>query len=136
MVKWLRGRRPDTVVKNKDGTTTLEIGGEKLITTTHVIKMLEDMPLREHVARLGNHVENLDGVDEVSLGDDKDRKAWSIKKDEATALRLPPPEDEEPEIVISERVVSRVWWKFEDGVISGCIEATQPAAGTAKEITP
>ncbi len=33
-------------------------------------------------------------------------------------------------------VVSRVWWKFEDGVISGCIEATQPAAGTAKEITP
>ncbi len=34
------------------------------------------------------------------------------------------------------KVVSRVWWKFEDGVISGCIEATQPAAGTAKEITP
>ncbi|WP_428548838.1 cytochrome b/b6 domain-containing protein [Profundibacter sp.] len=37
---------------------------------------------------------------------------------------------------ITATVVSRVWWKFEDGVISGCIEATQPAAGTAKEITP
>ena len=128
VVKWLRGRRPDTVVKNKDGTTTLEIGGEKLITTAHVIKMLEDMPLREHVARLGNHVENLDGVDEVSLGDDKDRKAWSIKRDEATALRLPPPEDEVPEIVISERTV---WlelvtahfhgdykWRFRDGELT------------------
>jgi len=29
------------------------------------------------------------------------------------------------------QVVSRVWWKFEDGVISGCIKTTQPAAGTA-----
>jgi hypothetical protein len=27
--------------------------------------------------------------------------------------------------------VSRSWWKFEDGVISGCIKTTQTAAGAA-----
>jgi hypothetical protein len=28
-------------------------------------------------------------------------------------------------------VVSQSWWKFEGGVISGCIKPTQSAAGTA-----
>jgi len=33
-------------------------------------------------------------------------------------------------------VLSRRWWKFEGGVISGVTDPTRPAAGTAREITP
>ena len=127
-VKWLRGRRPDKKIENEDGTITLEMGSDKIRVTGHVAKMLGDMSLREHVARLGDHIEKLHGVDEVSLGDNEDRKAWSLKRSEASAMRLPPPEDEEPETVVSKRTV---WlelvtahfdrgykWRFRDGEVT------------------
>jgi len=134
VIKWLSGRRPDKVLENEDGTVTLVLGDETATTTKEALKLLGDPAFREHVERLGERIEKLEGIDEVALGDPNMPKAWTLRRDEASKLRLPPPEDEEPEIVVSRR---KVWlelvtahfsegykWRFRDGETTFTAEIT------------
>jgi len=70
-----------------------------------------------------------EGVD--GLLRDKTRKPGKAPTPDDTVRRVVALTCSEPAGVLSRR-----WWKFEGGVISGVTDPTRPAAGTAREITP
>lgn len=125
VIRRLRGRRPEKTERLEGGTIRIVVDGVPITLVPPAAKLIEDPAFRERVAKLGEQVAKSDGIDETfAIGSDG-KRAWTLPRAEARALRLPPPEDAEPEVMATER---RVWlelvsahfrgdykWRFTDG---------------------
>lgn len=125
IIKRLGGRRPARTERHVDGSVTIELDGIKLTLPAAAAKLIENAAFREAMARLGERLSAADGIDETFVAEHDKAKSWSIRRSEAKSLRLPPPEDREPEVVSTRR---QVWlelvsthfrgdykWRFTDG---------------------
>ncbi|TYO91454.1 hypothetical protein LY05_00307 [Oceanicella actignis] len=125
IVKRLRGRRPERTSRHADGSVTIELDGKELKLSPAAARLIEDPAFREALARFGERLSNAEGIDQTFVADQDGTRSWSIRRSEARSLRLPPPEEREPETMTTRR---QVWlelvsthfrgdykWRFTDG---------------------
>lgn len=127
VMKRLRGRKPEQVIENIDGTVTLVVEREQIIVTREVVRVIENAAARDAVR---NFVAPLrrDGIDtiEVRSPDMSGEREVLVTKEELPALQaeFAPTETPEPMTLTSEhKAVLKVAsvnfqdgkWKFSEG---------------------
>jgi hypothetical protein len=91
LIKWLRNRKPDKI-ETKGGETQIHIGDNIFITNPQVVKLAENLEVREQARNLVAVLSN-DGIDEISTRRGTDEKL-TIKKNEAQFFDVPDVEEE------------------------------------------
>ncbi|CAN1517342.1 hypothetical protein MCELHM10_00985 [Paracoccaceae bacterium] len=124
-VKFLRGKKPDTIEKQDDGTTAITLNHTTIIVDQRVIVLLEDIKTREAIAVFGEKALGIDGVESLSIGEKGAAAEVILRVEDREAFRMPEPLDEIPRIETVEREVllkiitshfrDGYKWRFSDG---------------------
>lgn len=118
-LKKLRGRRPDQINANKDGTTTIIVGDDAMVVDNRTVILLSDSATRQATEDFGKKLEKIEGLSGVRFADDDPEPEVCLEKNDLQSLKMPEPIDEEPLESISER---KTWLKivtapFRDGYV-------------------
>lgn len=119
VLKKLRGKRPDEIKANGDGTTTITSGPEVMIVDNRTVILLEDSATREATEDFGKKLDRIPGLSSVRFTDDDPDPEVILEKGDLQSLKIPEPLDEEPLEATSER---KAWLKivtapFRDGYV-------------------
>lgn len=125
VVRWLKGRRPDSVARRDDGTVSITINHTTIITESQTVKLLEDIPTRQALENFAEKSLRIPGVEAVKLGEKNSDHEVNLVPSDRAALQVPEPSEEPP---IIERIEREVWlkiitshfrdgykWRFSDG---------------------
>ena len=91
LLKWLKGRQPEKATELKDGNVTLQINAEKVTVNQSVIKLYQDLIVREQAEKVVKPVER-EGIEfmQIQIGDETDTEdALTITKDEVGYFTKP-----------------------------------------------
>lgn len=124
-VKALKGKRPEKVEPQGDGTTEITINQTTFVVDDRTVALLQDLPTREAVEDLGAKAARVDGLDYLRIGaDSEEEKAVRLARSDLPSLKVPP-EPDEPDTEITHRdawlkIVSVHFrdgykWRFSDG---------------------
>jgi len=125
-IKFLRGRKPETVEKRSDGFTAITVNHTTIIVDHRTITLLEDFPTREALEVFGEKALGIEGVDSFRIGE-KGAEADDIvlSKGDRASFKVPDPNEEVPLIERIEREVllkivtshfrDGYKWRFTDG---------------------
>lgn len=124
-LKNLRGKRPDEIKKNDNGTTTIVSGDQVMIVDNRTVILLGDHATREATEEFGKKLDRIPGLAHVRFADDDPNPEVVLEKSDLQSLKIPEPLDEEPVETTSER---EAWlkimtagfrngyvWRFNDG---------------------
>lgn len=118
-LKILRGKRPDEIKENGDGTTTIVLGDQVMIVDNRTVILLGDTATREATEEFGKKLDKIPGLAHVRFADDDPNPEVVLEKSDLQCLKIPEPVDEEPVETTSER---EAWLKittagFRDGYV-------------------
>lgn len=124
-LKKLRGKRPDEINNNDNGTTTIVSGDQIMIVDNRTVILLGDHATREATEEFGKKLERIPGLAHVRFADDDPNPEVVLEKSDLQSLQIPEPLEEEPVETTSER---EAWlkimtagfrngyvWRFNDG---------------------
>lgn len=124
-IKVLKGKRPDKVESQADGTTEITINQTTFVVDDRTVALLQDLPTREAVEDLGAKAARIDGLDSLRIGaDSEDAESVRLARADLPSLKMPP-EPDEPDTEVTHRdawlkIVSVHFrdgykWRFSDG---------------------
>lgn len=124
-IKFLRGKKPDAVQDQGDGTTSLTLNHTTIIVDARAIVLLEDINTREAIAAFGDKALGIDGLETLSIGEKGADAEVILTPEDRPALRMPVRSDEVPRVETVEREVllkivtshfrDGYKWRFSDG---------------------
>ena len=127
-LKWLNGRKPQNVVRNDDGTTTLTKDGTTIIVDQRTIVLLEDYPTREATEKFVKTSFKPQGIQKVILdeadGREDEPDLTLTKADIGSATVPEPTQDEVTETTVEREALLKIvsaqfeegyLWRFTDG---------------------
>ena len=114
-LRFLKGKKPDQVIETPKGTE-ITINQTTILVAPETLRLLKDRPTREAVQKFGNSALNIKGLKQLRIGRGDNTDTLLSSKD-TLAFKMPPPDEEEPELVTTRR---DVWLKivtsqFKDG---------------------
>lgn len=114
-LRLLKGKKPDKVEETPKGTE-ITINQTTILIEPETLRLMEDRNTREAVQKFGNEALHIKGLEQLRIGR-ADGTETLLTSMDAPAFKLPPPEEEEPERIVSCR---DVWLKivtsqFKDG---------------------
>ena len=125
VLKWLKGRKPDEVSAQPNGTTVIVKDGGSVVIDQRTMVLLNDIGTRQAVEDFGRKALNVSGVTSVRLGEVGDAPHLQIEKGDLAALKVPEPVVAAPLIEIIDRevllrIVTSAFrddykWRFSDG---------------------
>lgn len=144
-LKWLRGEKPDSVVQNDDGTTSLTKDGTTIIVDQRTIVLLEDLVTREATEQFVKTSFSTEGIHKVLLDEtsgEYDEPDLILTKADVSATRVPEPSEEDiKETVVEREVLLKIvsaqfeegyLWRFSDG--TNTFTASMEDAGFVKRL--
>ncbi len=125
-IKFLRGRKPETVEKRSDGFTAITVNQTTIIVDQRTVTLLEDFPTRVALEVFGEKALGIEGVDSFRIGEKgAELEDIVLSKEDRSSFRVPDPTEEEPLIEHIEREVllkiitshfrDGYKWRFTDG---------------------
>ena len=123
-VRFLRGRRPDSIEPKGDGTTSIVVNGTAIIVQDQTVALLRDVRTREAIESLGKRARNVAGLKRLKFDDGSDTEPLELERKDFEVMRVPEPSDDAV-LEVSRRVA---WlqvvsvhfqggykWRFSDG---------------------
>lgn len=127
VLSMLRGKRPEKVVPNQDGTTTIINNGTALIVDSRAMEILNDLPTRKAIEDFAHKATRAKGVEKIRLQSPatKGGEPVVLTRDDCASMKVPPPEDPpKVEEEFEREALLRIWvvplqgdyvWRFSDG---------------------
>lgn len=138
-LKLLKGRRPDTVVDNEDGTVSLTVAGTTLVVDKKVVRLLEDLPTREATEKFVKTAFRPKGIKQVTLNADDavDAPKLVLSPQDIENATVPEPSEEETsvETLRREALLKIVTGQFEEGYKWRFTDGTNTFTATMEDPT-
>lgn len=128
VLKWLKGKRPDSAQQNDDGTTSLTKDGTTIIVDQRTIVLLEDISTREATEKFVKTSFRQQGIKTVTLDEEdneNDAPDLTLTKADIGAATVPEPSEEEITEtsdtreallkIVSAQFEEGYLWRFTDG---------------------
>lgn len=94
LLKWLKGRKPEKIERQKDGDVSIHIGDTIFITNEKTVRLAENVAVRNNAKRLVSTLQR-NGITSISARQPDDRGELTIDRDDIPAFELPEVEEEE-----------------------------------------
>lgn len=127
VLRMLKGKKPEEVVQNSDGTTTIVNNGTMIIVDARAMKILNDLPTRKAIEDFAVKSTGAKGVEQVRFEapELEGFEPLALTKEDRAALSVPPV-DELPSVTeqTEREALLRIWvvplqgdyvWRFSDG---------------------
>jgi len=124
-IKLLRGRRPEKVEDQGNGTTSITVKQTTIVVDNLTVKLLENLPTREALEDFSRKALGVLGVTSLRIGEKGTSDDVVLTKADCSAFEVPEPIDEEPLVDVIERegwlkIVTSHFrdgykWRFTDG---------------------
>lgn len=126
VIKFLRGKRPETVEKRPDGFTEITVNHTTIVVDQRTVTLLEDLATREALEVFGEKALGIDGVESFRIGAKGSESSDTVlSKEDRAFFKVPEPTEDEPRIELIEREVllkivtshfrDGYKWRFTDG---------------------
>lgn len=124
-IKLLRGRRPDNIQGNDDGTTSITVGATTFSIESGTFVLLQDVETRAATERFGKKVLRVPGIDKLTIGGETPEREVSFAVSDLPAFDIQKSSNDEPETIFTKselwlRIVTSQFregykWRFTDG---------------------
>ena len=126
VLRFLKGKRPDSTKKNEDGTTSITVGPTTIIVDQRTVALLEDLRTREATEKFVSTALNAEGITTVSFDEEPDGEPeLTLTKSDVAAAKVPEPLDEATTEttnnreallkIVSAQFAEGYLWRFTDG---------------------
>ena len=123
-LKFIRGKKPEKV-EEKEASVSITVNNTTIEMERKAFHLLQDQSTRENIEKFGDKALSIQGLQNVRIGLGEDEEPLSIANNDASALRIPEPGEDETETNISHatlwlRLVTPQFedgykWRFSDG---------------------
>lgn len=127
VLRMLKGKKPEEVVQNSDGTTTIVNNGTMIMVDPRAMKILNDLPTRKAIEDFAVKSTGAKGVEQIRFEapELEGFEPLALTKEDRAALSVPPV-DELPSVTeqTEREALLRIWvvplqgdyvWRFSDG---------------------
>ncbi len=124
-IKFMRGKKPDKVSSNDNGTTTITVNRTYITVDNRTISLLEDLPTRQAVEDFANKSLGVQGVETFRIGRKGAEDELQLNSNDRDSFRVPEQSDEDVLEIEKERIVflkivtssfrGDYKWRFTDG---------------------
>lgn len=124
-IKWLGGRKPEKVEKQKDGLTSITSNNTTILVDNRTVVLLENLQTREALEDFGNKALEIKGLSSVKLGEKGEAATVSLAPSDKASFQVPEPTPDETISKFLEREVllkiitshfrDGYKWRFTDG---------------------
>jgi len=124
-LKFLRGKRPDKVEQQPDGSTIIVHNHSSIVVDPRTLTLLNDMPTRQAVEKFGDRALSSPAVERIRIADVAGLEPLILRNEDLVAMQVPEQVQEDEVLASSTR---EVWlkivtsafrdgykWRFSDG---------------------
>ncbi|TXM64956.1 hypothetical protein FV226_25745 [Methylobacterium sp. WL12] len=93
LLKWLKGRKPEKIEYQDDGSVTIHIGDNYFMTNRRTVELAENVAVRNHAKRLVSTLQR-DGITSIAARQN-DRQELSLTREDIPSFDISDDQDEE-----------------------------------------